>query len=141
MKQPDSEHENAELTEALRRDAAQLSEPAFDLALHAAVMRQVRDVKPERSEPVSAWSWKRSWVQAFAAVALLAAVLGYWWLGNHRGPELGVSPEMAQALDSARTSVAGLVVEIPATVPDWMSPTAALLNFSFESANPSPKNP
>jgi|GEM_PF-3839680 len=140
MKHPDSEHETAELAElaeTLRRDAARLPEPAFDPTLHAAVMRQVRGGNPESA---SAWNWWRPWAQAFTAVAVLVAVLGYWWPANHRGPGPGVPPEMARTLDSAQASVAGLVVEIPAAVPDWMSPTAALLDFSFESSNPSPKN-
>lgn len=140
MKHPDSEHQNselAELAEALRRDAAQLPDPAFNPALHAAVMRQVRGGNPEAA---AVWSGWRPWAQAFAAVALLVAVLGYWWPVNHRESGPGVPPEMARTLDSARASVAGLEVEIPAAVPDWMSPTAALLDFSFASANPPQRN-
>ena len=124
---PDDQREA--IREALRRDAARIQEPPFDVALHRTTMRRVRaqtDTATER--------WHLSWKPVLASAAAVAVVLAIFALHPPVLPEAPVRPaaRVAQpgldaAMASGHAAVASVSLRPARTIPSWMSPTASLL--------------
>ena len=71
------------------------------------------------------WRW-------LGATAACAALVMLAILPKHRdGPRL--QPDVAAAISTAHNAIAGLSVELPSTLPAWISPTASLLEQSIIS--------
>jgi anti-sigma-K factor RskA len=117
---PDDE-KHTPLHEALRRDAARLTEPPFDAALHRATIRRIRAL----SDTTAVWLWKPALaVAAIVVVAFIALRLPH-------SPEVRkpTPPDIAAVLASTRAAVASLSFETSPGLPAWMSPTASLLDL------------
>jgi len=118
MNTPARDHDDhSELREALWRDAARMSEPPFDPALHHATMRRIRTLP---DAPLPGW---RLVPALGAGMALLTAVLIF----AHREPR-HPSPDFAAVIASTENSIASFAMEPTAVLPGWISPTASLLD-------------
>jgi hypothetical protein len=121
------------LIAALQRDAARLREPPFDVELHHATMRRIRALE-ERGlagwKPVLAWA---------TGLAMLAASAGVW-LPRDRQPAAPTAPDFAAVLAAAREATAAVEANRSSPLPEWMSPTASLLD-PMRFSTPNPKHP
>ena len=116
------EDRHAAMHEALRRDAARIREPSFDAALHRAAMRRIREME---NGGAARWMPRPAYAAALAALITCAGVLFL------RSPRDGVcrpqlqEPDFSALLAAALAATADL--DAPSPMPEWMSPTASLL--------------
>jgi hypothetical protein len=125
----------------LRRDAARIQEPPFDLPLHHAMLRRIHAMQiPGNARGIR---WRRPALAGVAALAVLALCIGLWIPRASQNVARHTSPppqtDFAAALASTNAAVASLSSDASSPLPVWMSPTATLLDPPYlPSVNPKP---
>ena len=127
-----STEEAAALHEALNRDAElrilYLDYMNLDAALGSAaavnteigIGRTVAFPRPSARSSPHYWRW-------LAATAACAALVMFAVLPRHRNSSRALSG-LAATISSAQKAIARLSVEVPSSLPAWMSPTASMLD-------------
>lgn len=82
---------------------------------------------PPAAPPLRPHSRMRLWSSVAAVAACLALLLGGVNLFTERQPPK-VQPDVAATIDSSHKVIASLSVEPASTLPDWISPTASMLD-------------
>jgi hypothetical protein len=138
---PSNDDELDRVIAALRRDAARIQEPPFDLTLHHAMLRRIHAMRVPGGAR-GTW-WRRPTLAGVAALAVLALCIGLWFprasqnVARHTRPP--AQTDFAAALASTNAAVASLSSDASSTLPAWMSPTAPLLDPPYlPSVNPKP---
>lgn len=123
-----SDDQHAAMREALRRDAARIQEPPFDVALHRSTMRRIRTFAGASPQPWIRW-WKPM-VAGLAVLVVIALGIGLWFPRDSQrvAPRTTPPRDFAAVLASVQTAVASLSVDTLSPTPAWMSPTASLLD-------------
>jgi hypothetical protein len=129
-----STEEAAALHEALNRDAElrtlYLDYMNLDAALGSAaaaavnteigIDRTVTFPRPAARSSPHYWRW-------LAATAAGAALVMFAVLPRHRNSSRAL-PDLAATISSTQNAIARLSVEVPSSLPAWMSPTASMLD-------------